>query len=225
MGSSPNAMDTFVLPDPQQPDSQQHGSRQDDAPAPDRPKVSAAAILGIAALAVLTVLLTWRASLLETRLAEEREEPELVGKSAPDFSALTLDGRTVALSDFRGQKQVVVAFWASWCGPCRMEMPTLIQFYKNNHSDASDFEILAVSIDEDPKEAANFASAMKLKFPVLLDSTQKMAKAYGVEGIPTMFVIDKAGKVIHGHEGFDATMEFRLAGELGITLKAAGGAH
>jgi peroxiredoxin len=144
-----------------------------------------------------------------------------VDKPAPDFSALTLDGRTVSLADFRGQKKVVVTFWASWCGPCRMEMPSLIQFYKRNHSDASDFEILAVSIDEDPKAAANFATAMKLNFPVLLDSSKSVANAYGVEGIPTMFVIDKAGKVIYGHAGFDATMEFRLANELGIKPKSA----
>ena len=182
-------------------------------------------MLGIAILAILTVLLTWRANQLETKLQEESEAPELVGKPAPDFSALTLDGRTVALADFRGQKKVVVAFWASWCGPCRMEMPTLIQFYKNNHSDSSDFEILAVSIDEDSREAAKFATAMKLNFPVLLDSSQKMARAYGVEGIPTMFVIDKAGNVIHGNAGLDSNLEYRLASDLGITLKNPGGSR
>jgi peroxiredoxin len=194
-----------------------------DAQAQGRLRLSAPAILGIVILAGVTVLLTWRASLLETKLEDEREQPELVSKPAPDFSASTLDGRTVALADFRGQKKLVVAFWASWCGPCRLEMPTLIQFYKNNHSDSSDFEILAVSIDEDPKEAQNFASAMKLNFPVLIDPRQKIANAYGVEGIPTMFVIDKNGKVIYGRAGFDATMEFRLATALGITVKSADG--
>jgi peroxiredoxin len=196
-----------------------------DAQAPDRPRLSTTAILGIALLAVFTVLITWRASLLETRLQRESEQPELVDKAAPDFSALTLEGRTVSLADFRGQKKVVVTFWASWCGPCRMEMPSLIQFYKRNHSEASDFEILALSIDENPKDAATFASAMKLNFPVLLDSSKSVANAYGVEGIPTMFVIDKAGKVIYGHAGFDATMEFRLANELGIKPKTAEGSR
>jgi peroxiredoxin len=196
-----------------------------DAQGPVRPRLSATAILGIAVLVIFTVLITWRASLLETKLQRESEQPELVDKPAPDFSALTLDGRTVSLADFRGQKKVVVTFWASWCGPCRMEMPSLIQFYKRNHSDASDFEILAISIDEDPKAAASFASAMKLNFPVLFDSSKAMANAYGVEGIPTMFVIDKAGKVIYGHAGFDATMEFRLANELGIKPKPAEGSR
>jgi peroxiredoxin len=210
LGSPPNAIDTLALP---------------DAQAPDRPRLSAPVILGVVVLAIVTVLLTWRASLLESRLEEEREQPELVSKPAPDFSASTLDGRTVTLADFRGQKKVVVAFWASWCGPCRLEMPNLIQFYKNNHSDSSDFEILAVSIDENPNEAQNFASAMKLNFPVLIDPRQRMANAFGVEGIPTMFVIDKAGKVIYGRAGFDVTMEVRLANALGITLKSAGGSQ
>jgi peroxiredoxin len=180
------------------------------------PRLSAPAVLGIVVLALVTLLLTWRASILETVLQRQSEQPELVDKPAPDFSALTLDGRTVSLADFRGQKKVVVSFWASWCGPCRLEMPSLIQFYKTNHHDTSDFEILAVSIDEDPKAAADFATAMKLNFPVLVDPDKKIASAYQVEGIPTMFVIDKDGKVIYGRAGYDATMTFQLASELGI---------
>jgi len=180
------------------------------------PRLSAPAVLGVVVLALLTILLTWRASILETALQRQSEQSELVDKPAPDFSALTLDGRTVSLADFRGQKKVVVSFWASWCGPCRLEMPSLIQFYKTNHRDTSDFEILAVSIDEDPKAAADFATAMKLNFPILVDPDQKIANAYQVEGIPTMFVIDKDGKVIYGRAGYDATMTFQLASELGI---------
>jgi peroxiredoxin len=196
-----------------------------DAQVTGRPKISAPAILGLALLAILTVLLTWRASILETTLERESEQPELVDKQAPDFSAQTLDGRIVSLADFRGQKKVVVTFWASWCGPCRLEMPTLIEFYKTNHTDSSDFEILAVSIDDDPKEAADFATAMKLNFPVLLDSGKHIASAYGVDGIPTMFLIDKNGKVTYGRAGYDATMEYRLGNELGIKPKTAEGSR
>lgn len=211
MGTPHNAMDdTLAL---------------NNAQATGRPRLSAPAILGIVVLAVLTVLLTWRASVLEATLERESEQPELVDKQAPDFSASTLDGRTVSLADFRGQKKVVVTFWASWCGPCRLEMPTLIQFYKTNHTDASDFEILAVSIDDAPKEAADFASAMKLNFPVLFDSGKRIANAYGVEGIPTMFVIDKAGKVIYGRAGYDAAMQYQLSRELDIKDKTAGGSR
>jgi peroxiredoxin len=163
--------------------------------------------------------MTWRAWVLENNLESESERPALVDKSAPDFSASTLDGRTVSLADYRGQKKVVVTFWASWCGPCRMEMPALIQFYKKNHNAASDFEILAVSIDEDTKEAEDFAAKQKLNFPVLLDPRQKVANAFKVEGIPTMFVIDKDGRVTHGYVGYSMAMEFRLANDLGIKKK------
>ena len=143
----------------------------------------------------------------------------MVDKPAPDFSLATPEGRTVSLADFRGQKKVVVSFWASWCGPCRLEMPGLIKFYEHNHTASSDFEFLAVSIDEDPRDAVAFATAQKLNFPVLLDPVQKMAKSYEVEGIPTLLVIDKDGKITYGHIGYDMAMEFQLARALGIKPK------
>lgn len=190
-----------------------------DTHAPRRRALSMKAILAIGFLAAFTILLIWRASVLETRLIRESEEPALIDKPAPDFSASTLDGKTVSLADFRGQKNVVVSFWASWCGPCKLEMPALTGFYKTNHNPSSDFEILAISIDEDTKDAADFAAAQKLNFPVLLDPKQRVAKAYEVEGIPTLFVIDKTGKIIYGHQGFDMAMEYQLARELGIKQK------
>jgi peroxiredoxin len=188
-------------------------------PVVARRRMPLKAMLGIAGLAVLTVLLTWRAKVLEDILQLEREEPALVSQAAPEFTLATLDGRTVSLKDFRGKKNVVVSFWASWCGPCRLEMPALIDFYKRNHNDSSDFEILAVSIDEDPKEASAFATTQKLNFPVLLDTDQKIAKAYQVEGIPTMFIIDKGGRITHGHVGYDMALPYRLPQELGVQDK------
>jgi len=177
------------------------------------------AILALIALAMFTVFITWRARILEVTLQEQSEEPELVGRLAPAFSATTLDGHTVSLGDFRGQKNVVVTFWASWCGPCRLELAGLTRFYQRNHSDASDFEILAVSIDEDTRNATDFASAQKLNFPVLLDTGQKVADAYGVNSIPTMFIIDKNGTIKYGHTGYEMTQEFQLSRELGIKEK------
>jgi len=176
-------------------------------------------IVGIAALSVLTVFLTWRAYLLETDLERRSQQPFLVDRQAPDFSASTLDGRTVSLADYRGQKKVVVAFWASWCGPCRLEMPALTKFYKENHGAGSEFEILSVSIDEDLREAANFARAQQLNFPVLLDPRQKIATDYKVEGIPTLFVINKDGKITNGHVGYEMSMEYWLPRDLGIRRK------
>src|SRR5215471_18561113 len=183
---------------------------QNDAPVLRRPGPSAKTVAGLLLLAAFTIFITWRARLVERTLQEQSEEPALVDKPAPDFSAATPDGRIVSLADFRGQKRVVVSFWASWCGPCRLEMPVLTKFYQDNHTASSDFEILAVSIDEDPRDAAAFAAAQKLKFPVLLDPLQKMAKAYEVDGIPTLFVIDKDGKITNGRIGYDLGLEWRL---------------
>lgn len=182
--------------------------------------ISPKAILGITVLVVFTVLITWRAHLLELTVKEESDQPTLVNHPAPDFSATTLDGRRVSLADFHGQKRIVLAFWASWCGPCRIEMPDLIKFYKRNHSESSDFEILAVSIDHEPKDAAEFAAAQKMIFPVLLDSSERMADDYAVYSIPTLLVIDKNGKIVYGHSGYSASMEYRLASELGIKKPA-----
>lgn len=190
-----------------------------DVPAPARPRLSVKAVLCVVVLAVFTILITWRARVLETILERESAQPALVNKPAPDFSAATLDGRTVSLADFRGQKKVVVSFWASWCGPCRREMPDLIQFYKSHHDASSDFEILAVSIDEDTKDASDFAAAQKLIFPVLLDPKHKMADAYEVDSIPTMLIIDKEGKITYGHIGYDMSMQYSLTRELGIKPK------
>jgi peroxiredoxin len=170
-------------------------------------------------LSVFTIFITWRARILERTLEHDSDQPALVNMYAPDFSAATLDGHTVSLADFRGQKRVVVSFWASWCAPCRMEMPVLTKFYKSNHTASSDFEILAVSIDEDRNDASDFAAAQKLTFPVLLDSRRKVADAFEVDGIPTMFVIDKDGKIIYGHAGYDMAVEYELMRELGIKQK------
>lgn len=190
-----------------------------------RPVFSRKMMMGVVVLALITILLTWRARVLELTLERQSQEPELVNKAAPDFAAATLDGQTVRLADFRGQKKVVVSFWASWCGPCRLEMPELVKFYKAHHTQDSDFELLAVSIDDDAKAAADFATSEKLNFPVLLDPQQKMANAFGVDGIPTLFVIDKNGKITYGHIGYDGIMQYSLANALGIDLTRQKGAQ
>jgi peroxiredoxin len=187
-----------------------------------RTKLSASATLAIAILAAFTVFITWRAKRLEFTMRERAETPSLTNKAAPEIELPTLDGREISLADYRGKKMVVVSFWASWCGPCRMEMPALRAFYQRHRETSNDFEILAISIDDNRKDAEEFADAQKLPFPVLLDLRSHAAEAYGVEGIPVLFVIDKYGKVIYGHEGFDALLETQLAQKLGFKEDADG---
>ncbi len=110
-------------------------------------------ILAITALAVFTLWITWRAKAIEIGATPEGAASRLVGKQAPDFALETLDGQKVSLADYHG-KTLVASFWASWCGPCRLEMPVLTKFYREQHKADSNFEILAISIDTKRDEAA-----------------------------------------------------------------------
>jgi len=178
-------------------------------------RLSSLQIILFAALAVFTLYITWRAKTLEKSLSKRDEVSAIVAKPAPAFSLASLDGKTVSLADYAGKK-VVISYWASWCGPCKVEMPELREFYKRYHKADSDFEILAISIDENRTDAEKYVTAEKIPFPVLLDPQSKAADAYSVEGIPTMFVIGKDGKVEYAHTGLDEAMQFRLMRQLGI---------
>lgn len=184
---------------------------------------NSARMLGIIAFAVFTIFITWRAKALEKEFLLRSETSELVDEAAPEFKLASLDGQTVSLTDFRGKKKVVLSFWASWCGPCRLEMPELQSFYVNHHKNADTFELLAISIDDERGAAEAFAKEANLPFPVLLDPASKAARAFGVSGIPMMFVIDESGKVIYGHVGYEGGLEYILKHELGLDKTEAKG--
>jgi peroxiredoxin len=171
----------------------------------------------VAAVAVFTVWITWRAKALEARIdSVSRTNFSVRGKPAPDFALAGLDGRRVALADFRGKKKLVVSFWASWCAPCRMEMPELRAFYKKAHKADSDFDFVAIGIDDERAPVEDFARQSDLPFPVVWDRGQKTATAYGVESIPHLFVIDRDGTFLYSHTGFDVGLEPVLASMLGV---------
>jgi peroxiredoxin len=182
-----------------------------------RARPPAPAALALAVLAAFTVWITWRAKTIETSLGGfEGQASALDGKPAPDFRLASLDGRTVSAADFRGKKKLVVSFWASWCEPCRLELPVLAKFYQQTHKGDADYEIVSISVDADRADAEKAATQLKVPFTVLLDPASKTLQAYGVDAIPAMFVIDKDGKVLHGQVGFQTGFDFMLAQELGI---------
>lgn len=124
-----------------------------------------------------------------------------VGQRAPDFEAQTLDGETVALSDYRGQT-VLVNFWATWCGPCREEMPDFETIY-NLHR-AEGFVVLAVNNAEDRGTVRAFAGELGLTFPIVLDETGAINDTlYGsaIQGYPTSLLIDPDGIIVQRFSG------------------------
>ena len=179
---------------------------------PSRPPLR---VLALAGLAVFTIWITWRAKALEMGGHVEGTASRLVGKPAPAFTLDSLEGPRVSLADFRG-KTLVATFWASWCGPCRMELPVLVKFYRGQHKSGSNFEIVAISIDATRDAAQGAARTLKLPFPVLLDSDSRISDTYQVDAIPTLFVIDHDGKVIYSHTGFSMGFDAILAAQVGI---------
>jgi peroxiredoxin len=117
-----------------------------------------------------------------------------IGQPAPDFSYLDSYGQSKSLSDWRG-KPVLINFWASWCPPCRAEMPLLQAIYQDQAPRDNGVQFLSVSIDEDPSQARGFMTENGYTFPFLLDINKSVAYAYNVYGIPTTFLIDANGVI------------------------------
>jgi peroxiredoxin len=177
---------------------------------------STPAAAALALFAVFTVWVTWQAKTIETRFAPDAQTATLRGKPAPAFSLVALDGRTVSAADFRGKARLVVSFWASWCGPCHVELPALARFYQRTHKSAADYEIVTINIDDQREAAETAATQLKLPFGVLLDPSGTVMRTYGVNAIPALVIIDKDGTVIRSITGLDPGFEFILAQDLGI---------
>jgi peroxiredoxin len=123
---------------------------------------------------------------------------------APDFTLRGADGRNVRLDELRGQV-VLVNFWATWCGPCREEMPRLETLYEKYHK--SGFVLLGVNVDDDPHVALAAAAKLNVSFPVLLDTDKKVSKLYDLNTMPSTVVIDRDGKMRFLHRGYRAGTE------------------
>ena len=118
-----------------------------------------------------------------------------LGELAPNFQLPDLQGRLVTLSDLRG-KVVLLNFWATWCGPCRVEMPTMEQLYRT--FSRKDFEILAVSIDVQGVAVTRpFQQEYHLTFPILHDADYRVGLTYGARSLPMTFLVDRQGVVRH----------------------------
>ena len=125
--------------------------------------------------------------------------------AAPDFTLHALSGgANLRLKEQRG-RVVMVNFWATWCGPCRQEMPQLNRLYEKYKS--SGFVLLGVNVDEDTSKAADVAAKLGVTFPVLLDTDKAVSKLYDVSTMPSTMIIDRDGKVRYVHRGYLAGYE------------------
>jgi len=121
------------------------------------------------------------------------------GGPASDFTLKSNQGKNIRLSDLRGQV-VMLNFWASWCGPCRQEMPLLEKIHKKYS--AAGFTLLGVNVEADPKEAEHLLKEVTVSFPILYDTTSKVSEAYKVDAMPTSVMIDCDGNISYLHRGY-----------------------
>ncbi len=126
----------------------------------------------------------------------ETVEGTEIGDQAPSFTLAGLDGREIKLKSYRGKK-VFLNFWATWCSPCRIEMPAIQELYNKN----DDIIILAINLREKKGEVAEFMMLNGYTFKTLLDTEGKIANKYLVRGIPTSYALDENGIIIGKHTG------------------------
>jgi thiol-disulfide isomerase/thioredoxin len=137
---------------------------------------------------------------------EKREAAELaahkiqatlmVGTKFPDFNETDVAGKPLSIANDKG-KVVLIDFWATWCGPCRAELPSVLATYRKYHDKG--FEIIGVSLDEDQAKLTNFTKSMNMTWPQFFDGKSwqnKLAVKYGIESIPATFLLDGEGKII-----------------------------
>lgn len=156
------------------------------------------AILGFA-IVVLAVMLFVASNVARQRQATAARTGglvagDIIGKNAPDFTLTTLNGKTLKLSDLRG-KTVVLNFWATWCPPCKIELPWFVDLQKQYAPQG--LEVIGISEDEGGKDqVAQFVKEMGVTYTVAIDDASVSEKYGDVEDLPTTFYIDRNGKIV-----------------------------
>lgn len=120
-------------------------------------------------------------------------------EAAPDFTLKSLDGGNLRLEEYRGQV-VLINFWASWCGPCRQEMPLLDRLHQRYED--TGFAVLGVNVEGQAAPAREVVESTRVSFPVLIDEGQLVSQLYRLEAMPSTIVVDRDGRVRYIHRGY-----------------------
>lgn len=140
----------------------------------------------------------------------------LTGEPAPDFALKSSSGQNLRLSEYRGDV-VMINFWATWCGPCRQEMPLLEELYSRYQRVG--FNLLGVNIDDDSSRAMDMIDELGVSFPVLFDSRKEVSRLYQVEAMPVTIIVDRAGNVRHVHQGYKPGYEQQYLDQVRALLR------
>ncbi|AWB67357.1 TlpA family protein disulfide reductase [Saccharobesus litoralis] len=131
-----------------------------------------------------------------------------VGQMAPDFTLKSFQGSNQRLAEQKGNI-IVLNFWASWCGPCRKEMPALEQL-QNKYKDLG-VAVWGVNVEQESQAGREFITDIKVSFPIFFDETNTISKNYAVAAMPTTVIIDRDGKVRHIFKGYKTGYEKKYA--------------
>ena len=147
------------------------------------------------AIALSAILAVLAPTLANAENSEKQTIQSLsTAEPAPDFALQDLDGKLRKLSDFRGHV-VAVNFWATWCPPCRKELPSMQRTYEAFQNKG--FMIVGVNVGESWDTVAPFLEDFSLKYPIVLDKDSSAMAEWGIMGLPTTFIVDKQGRITH----------------------------
>ncbi len=141
---------------------------------------------------------------------------DLTGQQAPDFVLKSSTGENLRLSEYRGDV-VMINFWATWCGPCRQEMPLLDELHSRYQRVG--FSLLGVNIDDDSRRAMQMIEDLGVSFPVLFDDSKSVSKLYEVDAMPVTVLVDREGNVRHVHHGYKPGYEDKYLTQIRSLLR------
>ncbi len=138
------------------------------------------------------------------------------GQVAPDFALKSNTGENLRLSEYRGDV-VMINFWATWCGPCRQEMPLLDELY--GRYQRVGFNLLGINIDDDSSRALRMVEELGIHFPVLFDERKEVSRLYNVEAMPATILVDREGNIRHVHHGYKPGYEEKYLDQIRALLR------